>query len=160
MKHLKSTLLFLITTISITSYAQTAEKRNNISIGGGSEGYNGDLGSVWFDMDEELYGFVGIHYNRYLTQSFDLTSSLSFGDYGHCRWAGQDQFRPDGSEVLDMLGRLTCLVFSAKYKFANGHIINENAKIAPYLYLGAGINNLSEYWRKTKQGPIPVILAQ
>ncbi len=150
MKQFKNVLIIAIIAISNSSYAQTAERKNNISIGGGSEGYKGDLGSVWFKRGEEWYGFAGINYSHYLNKSFDFTTSLTFGDYGHCREADENQYRDDGTEVLNMLGRLTSLVVSVKYKFANGYLLKENARIAPYIYLGAGANNISEHWWKNK----------
>ena len=148
MKQLKFLFLFLLLTVSFSSYSQTADMKSNLSFGGGSEGYKGDLGSVWFKMDEEWYGFVGIFYNHYLNRSFDLITSLTFGDYGHCREKDERIYREDGSEVLNMLGRLTSLVVSGKYKLANGYLLKEKARVNPYIYLGAGINNISEGWWK------------
>jgi hypothetical protein len=49
-----------------------------------------------------------------------------------------------------MLSRLTTLVVSVKYKFTNGYLLKENARLAPYVYAGAGINNVSNYWWKNK----------
>jgi hypothetical protein len=137
-----------------TSYAQTQEKKNNLSIGGGQGAYNGDLGNAWFVSDEEWYGFIALHYSRFINKSFDMTSSITFGDLGHCREEDESQFRSDGSEVLNMLSRLTSVVFSLKYKFANGYILKENARLSPYVYLGVGVNNISEYWWSNKNRAI------
>jgi len=79
-----------------------------------------------------------------------LNTSITFGDYVHCRKDGENKYRDDGTEVLNMLGRLTSFVVAGKYKFANGYIMKENAKLAPYIYLGAGVNNISEHWWKDK----------
>jgi len=151
MKQTKVFLLIALITISLNSYSQNADRKNNISIAAGSQGYKGDLGSVWFKMDEELYGFAGIYYNRYLNKSFDLSISLTTGDYGHCVEEDDSLYREDGTEVLNMLGRLTCFIISGKYKFTNGYILKENARIAPYIFFGGGVINMSEHWWPNKE---------
>lgn len=134
----------------LTTFAQTAEKKNNISFGVGTQAYNGDLGNPWFDAGDEWYGIASLNYNRYLNRSFDAGLLFTSGDYGHCRDKEDAQFRPDGSEVLNMLSRLTTGIVTVKYKFANGYILKESARLAPYVYLGGGINNISEYWWAAK----------
>jgi hypothetical protein len=144
---IKIVFIVLIITTCISTNGQNANKKNNISIGGGSQGYKGDLGSVWFDLEEELYGFAAVYYNRYLNKSFDLTTSLTYGEFGHCREPDESAYRDDGTEILNMLAGLTTFVISGKYKFANGYLIKEEAKICPYVFLGAGINNITEkFW--------------
>jgi len=76
MKYFSSIQLIGLLTISLNSLGQTSDNKNNISIGGGKESYNGDLGNAWFKLDEEWYGFVSIHYNRYFNKSFDFNASL------------------------------------------------------------------------------------
>ena len=150
MKHLKSKILIGLIAISINSYGQNNGHKNSISIGGGRESYNGDLGNSWFKPKEEFYAFVTLSYSRYLSKSFDITASVSHGDYGRCRDSDEDAIRADGTEVLNMLSRLTTGVLSIKYKLANGYILREDSKLAPYIYLGGGINNLSNYWWENK----------
>ncbi|MBL0051816.1 MAG: hypothetical protein IPP29_10065 [Bacteroidetes bacterium] len=48
-----------------------------------------------------------------------MNTSITIGDYGHCRKDGENKYRDDGTEVLNMLGRLTSFVVASKYKFAN-----------------------------------------
>ena len=143
-------ILFLVN----VSFSQSIEQKNNISIGGGKGAYKGDLGNSWFQPDEEWYGYFALHYNRYINKSFDFGSSLTFGDYGRCREEGDLRYRPDGTEILNMLSRLTSLVVCGKYKFANGYLMKENSKFEPYIYAGAGINNISEYWWEDKKRAI------
>ncbi len=46
------------------------------------------------------------------------------------------------------MGELRSMMISGntfiKYKFANGYILKENSKIAPYVYAGVGINQLTD----------------
>ena len=104
------------------------------------------MGNAWFKLDEEWYGFGNWDYSRYLNKSFDGSATLNTGDYGHCREDDESAIRTDGTEVLNMLGRLTSLVVSSKYKFANGYVLKENAKLAPYVYIGIRIKNMSEFF--------------
>ncbi|HXD92547.1 MAG TPA: DUF6089 family protein [Bacteroidia bacterium] len=144
---MKNKFLIILMAVSLCSLAQTIDKKNNISIGGGKGSYVGDLGSGAFAPKDEWYGFLGINYSRYLCKSFDASFAITSGDYGHCRDSDEPSTRPDGSTVLNMLCRLTTGVLSIKYKFANGYILKETAKLAPYIYAGAAINNVSEnYW--------------
>lgn len=140
---MKNTLLIGLIALSICAFGQTSEKKNNISFGVGTQAYNGDLGNPWFSPKDEWYGIGTLTYSRYLNKSFDLSLNLTSGDYGKCREEDDPEFRPDGSRVLNMLSRLTTGIVTMKYKFANGYILKENAKISPYVYLGGGVDILT-----------------
>lgn len=150
-KTAKRVLFCAFTFLSLHCFGQSFEKKNNISLGTGRQSYNGDLGNSWFQPSEEYYGIGSLTYSRYLTKSFDALLFVTHGDYGHCREEDESQFRPDGTEVLNMLSRLTSSSISVKYKFANGYLLKEEAKLAPYIYLGAGVNNISNFWWKDKK---------
>ena len=137
---MKNKLLIILMVLSFWSVAQTADKKNNISIGGGKESYNGHLGNSWFNLSEEWYGFGNISYSRYLNKSFDAMVNASIGDIGRCR-------DDDASlSVLNLYARMTTVVIAGKYKFANGYILKENAKVAPYIFLGVGYNYVVDIW--------------
>ena len=108
------------------------------------------MGNSWFNPGEEWYGFVSVSYGRYINKSFDLNLNASTGDFGHCRDSDDPAVRSDGSRVLNMLSRLTTGIVTVKYKFANGYLLKENAKIAPYVFLGAGMNNVTDFWWTNK----------
>jgi hypothetical protein len=150
MKQLSTTILLVLCFVSFDLFAQSSDKKNYFAIGGGKESYNGDLGNSWFKPEEEWYGFISAQYGRYLNKSFDISVSMTHGDYGHCREEGESEFRPDGTERLNMLSRLTTGIISVKYKFGNGYLLQENAKLAPYVYVGGGISNLSNSWWENK----------
>ncbi|HTA62987.1 MAG TPA: outer membrane beta-barrel protein [Bacteroidia bacterium] len=137
---MKNKLLIILMAFSIYGVAQTSDKKNNISVGGGKESYNGNLGSSWFNLSEEWYGFVNISYSRYINKSFDAMVNASMGDIGRCR-------ADDASlSVLNLYARMTTVVVTAKYKFANGYVLKEDSKIAPYIFLGAGYNYVVDIW--------------
>ncbi len=39
---------------------------------------------------------------------------------------------------------------SVKYKLANGYLLPETAKLVPSIYVGGGVNNISNRWWKNK----------
>jgi OmpA-OmpF porin, OOP family len=143
---MKYKLLIAFAIISVSGFAQTADNKNNISIGFGTQSYNGALGNSWFDFDYETYGFFAINYSRYINNMFDVTIYSTYGDYGHCKHSDDIQYYPDGERTLNMHSRLTTANLAVKYKFANGSILKENARIAPYLFAGAGIDNAQDIW--------------
>lgn len=59
----------------------------------------------------------------------------SYGEVGY--WT-----QPDS--VIDFLGRMGQGQLSAKYKFANGYLLKEEAKLRPYVYLGVGAANFAQ----------------
>ncbi len=139
-------ILIALTAISICSYAQTKDNKNNISIGFGTQSYKGDLGNTWFNFHEEWYGVLRLEYSRYLFSSIDVTVSSTSGDFGHCKDAEDPALWPEGTPVLNMHSRLTTGNIQLKYKFANGYLLKEESRIAPYLYAGAGIDNVQDIW--------------
>lgn len=143
---MKKILLLILLSASFNSFSQTSNHKNNFAIGGGQFSYNGDLGNAWFDIEEELYGFVGLYFNRYISKSFDIGFALTYGDYGHCVEDDDGPFWADGSEVLNMRSRMTSGILSFKYKFANGYLLNEESRFSPFLFAGIGINNLKDVW--------------
>ncbi|HWY98959.1 MAG TPA: hypothetical protein VNY36_07740 [Bacteroidia bacterium] len=145
---MKNKLFIALFAISFCSFAQTADNKNNISIGFGTQSYNGVLANTWFDFGYEWYGVLPISYSRYLNNSFDGTVSTTIGDFGHCQNDPDDiQFWPDGVKKLAMSSRLITGNVSIKYKFANGYLLKEDAKISPYVYAGVGINDvMNDQW--------------
>ncbi len=131
-------LAFLL--FSAMAGAQTKDEKNNISFGGGKQCYNGDLGNSWFDPGEEWYGFAMVSYSRYLNRSFDALVFCTVGDIGRCRDADADP------AILNLYARMSSGMLSVKYKFANGYLLKDESRIAPYVFLGAGINNLTDIW--------------
>jgi OOP family OmpA-OmpF porin len=143
----KQIILFALLLASAGLNAQTKDQKNNISLGGGKESYNGDLGNSWFDPSEEWYGFVHASYSRYLNPSFDFLTFGTVGDIGRCR--------ADDSPVntLNLYARMSSGIVTLKYKFANGYLLREDAKIAPYIFLGGGASNMTDIWNHKDVNP-------
>jgi OOP family OmpA-OmpF porin len=142
-KHILISVCFVLT---FSLSAQTAERRNNFSAGFGFQEYRGDLGNSFFDFESEWYGVARISYSRYLNKSFDGQLSLAVGDYGRCTDDEETPPKVQRSQLFNLNTRLNALMISAKYKFANGYLLKENSKLAPYVFAGLGLNNLVGGW--------------
>jgi hypothetical protein len=143
---MKYKLLIAFIALSICAFAQTKDDKNNISVGFGTQSYNGALGNSWFNFQYETYGVFTLNYNRYLTKAFDVSAYSTYGDFGRCKGSYDQQQWSEGRPVLNMDSRLTTGNIALKYKLANGSILDEDSRIAPYIFLGGGINNASDIW--------------
>ena len=122
--------------------AQTKTNKNNLTAGGGLEQYKGDLGNSFLDFQEEWYGFVKLAYGRYLNHSFDAQAFATIGEIGRCFDGVLDAEHP----VLMFRSRFTTTGLDLEYKFANGYLLKENSKIAPFVYAGAALNHHQDIW--------------
>lgn len=109
-------LLFVFLLAGIMSFAQTADRKWAIGLGGGI--YHGNT------LDGN--GFIPqLYLSRYLSPSFDLKLDQELGLFN--------------SEVnyndLDFSGTFLNL----SYKLNNGHIFKEDGTLRPYLYAGPGL---------------------
>jgi OmpA-OmpF porin, OOP family len=78
-------LLFLCVGIAftLTSMAQTEDKKWNIGLHAGVTQYSGDLGRDWYKTGDNMYGFGGLSVSRYLGKLFDVNLLLSKGTLGY-----------------------------------------------------------------------------
>ncbi|MEO6039389.1 MAG: DUF6089 family protein [Saprospiraceae bacterium] len=139
---MKKIFFFAAFLLSVAANAQTSSAKNNLSAGAGIQQYNGDLGNSFFDFEEEWYGVVRLGYSRYLNRSFDAQVFATTGDIGRCF----DGVLQPGEHVTMLRSRFTTLGLSLKYKFANGRLLKEDARLAPYVYAGAALNNHRDLW--------------
>ena len=119
------TLLFLLAIFS-GAYGQTSDNKWALGFLVGKTEYQGDLGSGILKC-KPFYGSGAISLNRYLNSSFDLILLVELGNIGfENKTASFNSRKTDGSVLL-------------KYKFNNGYILPEDAKIAPFLAAGPGL---------------------
>jgi hypothetical protein len=152
MKNIFRTLAFVLITIGLN--AQSKEHRLGITVGAGSQKYKGDLGNGFTLKNNCWYGTYQANINYYLCKYVDLGVFGTMGNYGYSQ--------PDDVAMKDVLsddrcpgcigrrgiGNVSCRLYSAggmvKYKFANGCLLKENARIRPYVYVGAAAVNLAD----------------
>ena len=150
------TAAFVLATFGIT--AQTKNRKIGIETGAYLQQYNGNLGNSFFKFKETAFGGGSLNLGLYLNKSFDLNVGGSIGHFGYCQ-TEEDKKRvvaleyrcPGCTDRLGM-GELRSMMISGntsiKYKFANGYLLKEDSKIAPYVYAGVGINYLSDVMKR------------
>lgn len=151
---LVSSLLLVNTTLN----AQTREHKFGVTTGAYIQQYKGNLGNSFFRFKETCFAGMSLNMGHYLNSSFDVNAGITAGHFGYCQTDKDktriisEEFRCTGCTDELGMGELRSLMISGnvfiKYKFTNGYLLKENAKIAPYIYAGAGINNLSDAMKK------------
>ncbi len=154
--------VFITVSIFLSSLNSIGQNKNNkigIEAGAFIQQYDGNLGSSFFKFNTVAFAGASINTGLYLNKSFDLNVGGTMGHFGYCQTAEDksrivpfDQKCPGCPGEEGGMGDLRSLMISGnvavKYKFANGYILNENSKLAPYVYFGAGINRLSDNMRR------------
>lgn len=105
--------------------AQSAEKKWGIGLYGGALQYRGEAGDEFFKFDPIRPTF-GITAARYINPWIDLAADFGIGGIGYA------------GAVPAFSGDLYNLDFVARVKFNNGKWMKENARIAPYVFIGVG----------------------
>lgn len=151
---MKNYLFFLAAVLlTLQASAQTKNHRFGITSGGTIQHYSGDLGNSFFKFNSCCFGAEVVTFGYYLDQIFDVSASVTVGDFGYwaprsgapvknicpgCKGKGMDELR----------SRMVSGNILLKYKLNNGIIFMENAKIAPYLYCGAGVTHLADRMKR------------
>jgi len=120
---MKKILLVLFAFVCMQgSFGQTADKKWNFGIHGGSMQYNGDLGNDFYRTSQAFYGFGGVSVSRYIADHFDLNLLITKGEIGH-----------SSSE-----GNFSSGVSTGTLNF-RFNITGTDAVIRPYLFVGGGL---------------------
>lgn len=127
-KHLLTTLFASMILIFDVS-AQSSDFKYGIELNGGLREYNGDRGSTMYFASKQSFNYqaIGLGFNYYINPSFDATAYASTGDLGY-----YDKKR------LGFRAHITDIVFGLNYKFNNGYIMSEDARVKPYIRAGWG----------------------
>jgi OOP family OmpA-OmpF porin len=127
----KKNFLFVLLTFSILCSAQTSERKTAVAVYAGTIQYNGEIGNQFFRTDH-LQAAFSISVAQYLCRSFNLGLMYSIGDVNHT----------NGHDYL--LGTMSSMNLFLHYKFFNGKILGEDARVAPYLIAGFGADEWNE----------------
>lgn len=133
---MKRKILLLSTVLLLgiaASQAQNAENKWGIGFHFGVMEYNGDYSNQFYSF-EQGYA-VGASLARYLNPSFDLMGHF-FYDMSHSYDSGKSGLPTWLHFEADMFN----LNLLAKYKFNNGYIFKETARLAPFILAGLGGN--------------------
>ncbi len=123
----------------ITSQAQTKDNQWSIGLQGGTTHYKGELSNEFYKFDD-IHPMVGFQVSKYMTSLVDFQIGLKHGQI-------------DESIFLTNLFDLNAVV---KLKLNNGKILKEDAKIAPYVFLGFGdaISETKDYATGRYSAPV------
>jgi OmpA-OmpF porin, OOP family len=127
---LLATVLFLG---MVAAQAQNAENKWGFGAHFGVMEYNGDYSNQFYSF-EQGYA-VGLSLARYLNPSFDVMAHF-FYDMAH----SNDSWKSQMPTWLNFEADMYNLNLLAKYKFNNGYILKETARLSPFLLAGVGGN--------------------
>lgn len=147
---LKTTLFVLLASCAIMSTAQTKEKKLGIGLQAGLNEYVGDLGNGIFKFkNNNPFGALSIA--TYISPSINMGVQGSYGNYGfkstNALYTGKEFFgnKYDASMFVD-------------YKFNNGYILSESAKLSPFISLGIGMAGYNGDAGKINPFPLDLIV--
>ncbi len=123
------------------AFSQTREHPWAFGLHFGKTENNGDLGDASFDWEKAFYMNGGIKLSRYISRSFDFTAHINAGELGYWR-SGDTITYLGGRYVGNFYGNHYNGFIALRYKFNNGYLLREDARIAPYLFLGLGLSHL------------------
>lgn len=156
---MKQHILLTAFTFTLLSLgAQNKHHRTGIEGGAYIQQYNGNLGNSFFKFNTTTFGGAYVNAGFYLNRSFDAIAGGSIGHFGYCQ-TDEDkkrivsaEFRCPGCTDQLGMGELRARMISGnvglKYKFANGMLLKESARFAPYVYAGLGVNQLSDNMKR------------
>ncbi len=151
-------LIAAFITCTLCAFGQNKNHKFGITTGAYIQHYNGNLGNSFFKFNTACFAGGLTNLGMYLNKSFDLNIGLSIGDFGYCQTVADEnrivsasQRCPGCKDILGM-GNLRSRMVSGnigiKYKLANDFLFNENSKLSPYIYLGMGINRLTDNMKR------------
>ncbi len=130
----KQSIILILTLFMYTQLsAQSSERKWNLGVFGGMSVYAGDLGNNITNFQSDVFtqnATVGLSFTRYLNPSFDAGVMSSYGSWG---------FYDNG--ITQFKGYMWHSNIHLKYKFNNGYLLKEDSRLAPYLFVGAGISD-------------------
>lgn len=147
-----------ITLFLFTSNVYANKYKYEFSAGTYIQQYNGNLGNSFFRFNATCFAGTSLAINRYLNKSLDASLGIGAGHFGYCQTESDKlrivsiNQRCPGCLELKGMGELRSLMLSGnvalKYKFDNGYLLSENSKISPSIFIGLGINYLSDIMKR------------
>ena len=148
--------MVLVTSFTALS-AQSSLQDFSISGGFGFQQYCGDLGNGLYRFNSTEYGVACLSVDYSLNRWFSLKFLGTLGDLGFCqtketREAIKAEHEAHGGEHVhginpkeeNLNSRMAAGVFAVQFEFANGYILPEWSRFAPYVYAGAGLNRITD----------------
>lgn len=116
--------LAVIVLLPLSFLAQSANRDVSVGLHLGTKEYAGELGNEFFSFGQHFA--FGVSVSQYISPSFDVMGMVSYGQIDHA------------DSITTFKNNLVNLNLLAKYKFANGKILKQDSKVAPFIFLGIG----------------------
>jgi hypothetical protein len=150
----KNLLIAAFIVFTISAIGQNQNNKFGITAGAFIQHYNGNLGNSFFKFKTICFGGGTASVGMYLNKSFDVNLGVSICDFGYGqtesdrkRIISESQQCPGCDDILGMgnlQARMVAGNIAIKYKFTNGYLLKENSKFSSNIFLGMGINNLTD----------------
>ncbi|MFT5580784.1 MAG: OOP family OmpA-OmpF porin [Psychromonas sp.] len=122
-------LIVMFLSLGFLTKAQNKEKILALSLYTGFSDYNGELNPKFFNVNNVFRTQLGGNVFFYLNKSIDLGIDFGYGSHGF--YDGIDHYK----------GEVFKGFLSARYKLANGLILDEGSRTQPFVFLGGGFAN-------------------
>lgn len=138
--------------------AQESTGQKTVFVGTFINQYNGNLGTSLFKFNTTCYAGVTAGIIMPVTTSFSAEFSGVIGRYGYCQ-TDADRERTKHYEqqcpgctgqtgMGELRSQIASINAGMRYEFANGYVLPIKSKLTPYLFLGAGLNHLSDVMQR------------
>lgn len=141
---------FSIFLLSLPSFSQNKPSIKAYA-GFGIQQYNGDLGNGFYDFSLTTYGVASLGIDIRLNKSFDVKIFTTVGDLGYCQPKDKHTHEEEhehehgkNPEDENLNSRMASGIIALQYNFANGYLLPEHSKLAPYFYIGVGTNRITD----------------
>ncbi|MBS3915857.1 MAG: OmpA family protein [Bacteroidetes bacterium] len=134
--YLAKALLSLVVLCGISNAnSQNQNGKMCIEANFGLREYLGDHGSSLFFQRAPIYQGGGINFGYMLNPYLDGVVNFSAGDVGFSRIV---DWRPEPAKYTSFRANTADLTFGARFRFNNGAMLSEEARVAPFIYGGFG----------------------
>lgn len=151
----KQFLLLLLSSFSISIFAQNHAPRFSIYGGFGFQQYAGDLGNGLYRFNSTEYGVASLGIERSISKSWDLKLFGTLGDLGFCQVNRAAYIKEKYGEDLEhehehdpkaenLNSRMGALTVALQYRFANGVWLPTDSRFSPFLSFGFGLNRITD----------------
>lgn len=140
----KTILTLFLLVFSISLFAQSFIHRFEVNASFGAQQYRGDMGNDLFRYSSCMYGVGTLGVDFALNRSLGIKVSGMYGSYGYTPNTVEERIQAM-NEILS--SHMVTGVAALQYKFANGYLLKEDARFAPSLSAGIGLNKTIDFMK-------------
>lgn len=126
--------------LAMVLHAQQDVYRAKLSVQGGLVRSLGDITSGLETFDPERTAMLGLSYEHFLSYGVSL-----YGGFEHLRLSGNDRETGSLDRSLNFLAKVNTAQVGLRLYADNGHLLNYDARFAPFVQLGFGAGMYDVY---------------